>query len=127
MYSNAKNNERIAPLVVLCSAYAQILASSFCRVKEKAGISLCFTMNGVILIVHDDQSFCYIMVYNFLSKTHTLFGLSRMIWSAVASLSPFLIETLMSPVLLNYQSGVLIEFVKIDYKRMQNSYRSLDN
>jgi len=117
MYLNAKNHGKMASLVGVCSAFAQILASSFCRqcrVKEKAGISLCFTMNGVILIVHDDQSFCYIMVYNFLSKTHTLFGLSRMIRSAVASLSPFLIETLMSPVLLNYQSGVLIEFVKID-------------
>jgi hypothetical protein len=114
MYLNAKNHGKMASLVGVCSAFAQILASSFCRVEEKAGISLCFTMNGVILIVHDDQSFCYIMVYNFLSKIHTLFGLSRMIRSAVASLSPFLIETLMSPVLLNYQSGVLIEFVKID-------------
>ena len=44
----------------------------------------------------------------------TLFGLRRMIRSPAASLSPFLIEALMSPVLLNYQSGVLIEFVKID-------------
>ena len=37
----------MASLVVLCSAYAQILASSFCRVEEKNGISLWFTMNGV--------------------------------------------------------------------------------
>ena len=54
-------------------------------------------MNGVILIARDGQSFCYIMGYNFVSKTHTLFGLRRMIRRAAASLSPFLIETLMSP------------------------------
>ena len=71
-------------------------------------------MNGVILIAHDGQSFPYIMGYNFLSKTHALFGLRRMIRTAAASLSPFLIETPMSPVLLNYQSGVFIEFVKIN-------------
>ena len=82
MFLNAKNHGKMASLVVVCSAYAQILASSFCRVEEKAGISLCFTMNGVILIAHDDQSFYYIMGYNFLSKTHFLFGLRCMIRSA---------------------------------------------
>jgi hypothetical protein len=71
-------------------------------------------MNGVILIAHDGQSFPYIMSYNFLSKTHALFGLRRMIRTAAASLSPFLIETPMSPVLLNYQLGVLIELVNIN-------------
>ena len=71
-------------------------------------------MNGVILIAHDGQSFPYIMGYNFLSKTHALFGLGRMIRTAAASLSPFLIETPMSPVLLNYQLRVLVEFVKIN-------------
>ena len=34
----------------------------------------------------------HIMGYNFLSKTHALFDLCRMIRSAAASLSPFLIE-----------------------------------
>ena len=71
-------------------------------------------MNGVILIAHDCQSFPYIMGYNFLSKTHALFGLRRMIRTAAASLSPFLIKTLLSPVLLNYQLGVLIELVNIN-------------
>ena len=81
MYFNTKNHGEMTWLAVVCSAYAQILASSFCRVEEKAGIS-CFTMNGVILIAHDDQSFYYIMGYNFLSKTHALFGLRRMTRSA---------------------------------------------
>jgi len=58
-------------------------------------------MNGVILIAHDGQSFPYIMVYNFLSKTHALFGLRRIIRTAAASISPFLIKTLLSPVLSN--------------------------
>ena len=71
-------------------------------------------MNGVILIAHDGQSFPYIMGYNFLSKTHTLFGLLRMIRTAAASLSPFLIKSLLSPVLLNYPLGALIELVKIN-------------
>ena len=93
MYSNAKNNVIMAPLVVLCSAYAQILASSFCRLKSQTGISLCLSMNGVILIAHDGKSFPYIMGYNFLSKTYALFGLRRMLRSAAASLSPFLMET----------------------------------
>ena len=44
----------------------------------------------------------------------TVFDLRRMIRSAAASLSPFLIETPMSPVVLNYQLGVLVEFVKIN-------------
>ena len=77
MYLNTKNHGKMTSLVVVCSAYAQILASSFCRVEEKAGIS-CFNMNGVILIARDDQSFYYIMGYNFLRKTHVLFGLRRM-------------------------------------------------
>jgi hypothetical protein len=71
-------------------------------------------MNGVILIAHDGQSFPYIMGYNFLSKTHALFGLCRMIRTAAASVSPFLIKTLLSPFLLNYQLGVPIELVKIN-------------
>ena len=71
-------------------------------------------MNGIILIARDGQSFPYIMGYNFLSKTHALFDLRRMIRSAAASLSPFLIETLMSPVLLNYQLGALLEFLKVN-------------